>query len=132
MKVEAPKPTYTMADVRKMFEVAFKRKPEEMKDVEIKYVVDGIKPIEEGKEPMDLAEIQKRFVAYGVETHVFPDEADIKANAKKDFEKARLDTNTAVSEIKDPQKSLLDFCYLTSKEDNLSDIQIQKDSQIYK
>lgn len=100
--MEAPKPTYTKADVRKLFELSFKRKPEEVKDDEFKYVVDGVKTIEEGKEPMALDEITKRFVAYGKEIHQFPDEADIKNNAKKDFEKHRLDSATAIAEIKDP------------------------------
>lgn len=124
--------TYTKADVRKLFDIVYKRKPEETKEEEFKYFVDKIKTIEENKEPMNIDEINKRFLSYAVEIHFIPEEAEIKKNAIKEFDKAKLDSVTAISEIKDRQQSLLDFCYLTSKEDNLSDIQIQRNSHIYK
>ncbi len=124
--------TYTKADVRKLFDIVYKRKPEETKEEEFKYFVDKIKTIEENKEPMNIDEINKRFLSYAVEIHFIPEEAEIKKNQIKEFEKAKLDSVTAISEIKDRQQSLLDFCYLTSKEDNLSDIQIQRNAHIYK
>jgi hypothetical protein len=104
-KEEPPKVavTYTKADVRKMFDIVYKRKPEEaVKDDEFKYFVDGIKTIEEGKEPMNVEEINKRFISYAAEIHHTPTEDEVKKNARDDYEKLKKDSEAAFLEIKAP------------------------------
>jgi len=91
-KEEPPKvvATYTKADVRKIFDIVYKRKPEELvKDEEFKYFVEKIKTIEENKEPMVVEEINKRFLSYAAEIHHTPTEDEIKKMHRDDYEKQK-------------------------------------------
>lgn len=117
--------SYSKADARKLFETAYNRsKPEETTDEEFKYFIDKVPPIEAGKEPMSREELLKRFCSYADEIHWLPNKADIEKQAATDFAKIMTDTAQAFKEIKQPQKTLLDFYYGSSTVDNLSDVSV--------
>jgi hypothetical protein len=81
---------------------------------------------------MLIEEVKKRIQSYAEEIHWVPLKDDLDKRARELIEAKKNEAKTAIAAIKAPQKSLLDFCYMMSKEDNLSDCQLKRGDQVYK
>ena len=137
-KEAPPKPIATVnkVEVKKIFATIFKKKPEEVKDDEFNFFFKEIPQFEKDKEPVTIDALKTRLKSYANEIHFIatPTEAEAKKlkEAKDLFDAELKNAKKAIQEIKDPQKSLMDFYFLKSTEDNLSDITLVKNSTNYR